>query len=89
MMNSELEAAFRAKDNDKLAQYFYQISEQVFDHLKIESQYHAEALQEGVWICFEKIKKYDPDKTGAKLFNYLTTCICGHFRQLYRKKRKQ
>tara|TARA_Y100000034_G_scaffold120495_1_gene163477 strand:+ start:2352 stop:2918 length:567 start_codon:yes stop_codon:yes gene_type:complete len=41
-----------------------------------------DAIQEGVLICFEKIDRFDPDK--GKAFNYLTTCVFNHFRQLYR-----
>jgi len=41
-----------------------------------------DAVQEGVLICFEKIDRFDPDK--GKAFNYLTTCVFNHFRQLYR-----
>ena len=36
-------------------------------------------------ICFEKINRFDPRK--GKAFNYMTTCILNHFRQLYRSAR--
>jgi hypothetical protein len=38
-----------------------------------------------VMICFEKIDRFDPRK--GKAFNYMTTCILNHFRQLYRTAR--
>jgi DNA-directed RNA polymerase specialized sigma24 family protein len=44
-----------------------------------------DAVQEGVMICFEKIDRFDPKK--GKAFNYMTTCILNHFRQLYRTAR--
>jgi DNA-directed RNA polymerase specialized sigma subunit len=44
-----------------------------------------DAIQEGVMICFEKIDRFDPLK--GKAFNYMTTCILNHYRQLYRTAR--
>jgi DNA-directed RNA polymerase specialized sigma subunit len=44
-----------------------------------------DAIQEGVLICFEKIDRFDPRK--GKAFNYMTTCILNHYRQLYRSAR--
>jgi hypothetical protein len=42
-------------------------------------------IQEGVLICFDKIDKFDPGM--VKAFNYMTTCIINHFRQMYRTGR--
>ena len=36
-------------------------------------------------ICFEKVDRFDPSK--GKAFNYMTTCILNHFKQLYRSAR--
>ncbi len=36
-------------------------------------------------ICFDKIDRFDPSK--GKAFNYMTTCILNHYRQLYRTAR--
>lgn len=44
-----------------------------------------DATQEAVLICFEKIDRFDPSKGMA--FNYMTTCIINHFRQIYRSNR--
>jgi DNA-directed RNA polymerase sigma subunit (sigma70/sigma32) len=41
-----------------------------------------DAMQEAVMVCFEKVGKFNP-KSG-KAFNYLTTCIINHFRQIFR-----
>ena len=48
-----------------------------------------DAIQEGVLICFEKVDRFNPhykSKYGkkAKAFNYMTTCIINHYRQIYR-----
>lgn len=48
-----------------------------------------DAIQEGVMICFEKLDRFDPNFVGkndqkAKAFNYMTTCVLNHFRQIYR-----
>lgn len=44
-----------------------------------------DATQEAVLICFEKIDRFDPKKGRA--FNYMTTCVINHFRQIYRSNR--
>ena len=68
-----------------LAQCFFILAERVakyknFDFIDID-----DAIQEGVLIGFEKIDRFDPIK--GKAFNYMTTCILNHFRQLYRTAR--
>ena len=42
-----------------------------------------DAVQEGVVICFEKIDRFDP-KRGSKAFNFFTTIVANHYRQVYR-----
>lgn len=49
-------------------------------------------MQEFVMICFDKMERFDPNYIGksgkkAKAFNYMTTCILNHYRQLYRSAR--
>ena len=41
-----------------------------------------DAIQEGAMICFEKIDRFNPEI--GKAFNYMTTCILNHYRQIYR-----
>ena len=67
-----------------LATEFYTLSENIVRYAKfaIDSD---DAVQEGVCICFEKIDRFDEAKGRA--FNYLTTCILNHFRQIYRTAR--
>jgi len=67
-----------------LAVAFYTLSENIVRYAKFKID-DDDAIQEGVMICFEKIDRFDPRK--GKAFNYMTTCILNHFRQLYRTAR--
>lgn len=67
---------------DELAMAFYTLSQNIVRYAKFNLIDHDDAVQEGVMICFEKIDRFDPKK--GKAFNYMTTCILNHFRQLYR-----
>jgi len=64
---------------------FYLLSENIVRYRKFNLIDPDDAIQEGVVICFEKVDRFDPDK--GKAFNYMTTCIINHFRQLYRTAR--
>lgn len=68
-----------------LAVAFYTLSENIVRYAKFQLIDEDDAIQEGVMICFEKIDRFDPRK--GKAFNYMTTCIFNHFRQLYRTAR--
>ena len=68
-----------------LANAFYKLSENIVRYAKFNLIDADDAVQEGVMICFEKIDRFDPCK--GKAFNYMTTCILNHFRQLYRTAR--
>lgn len=70
---------------DDLALAFYTLSENIVRYAKFNFIDQDDAVQEGVMICFEKIDRFDPRK--GKAFNYMTTCILNHFRQLYRTAR--
>lgn len=72
---------YTESQND-LALAFYTLSENIVKYAKFQFIDDDDAIQEGVVICFEKIDRFDPDK--GKAFNYMTTCILNHFRQLYR-----
>jgi DNA-directed RNA polymerase specialized sigma subunit len=61
------------------------LSENIANYAKFSGIDIDDAIQEGVLICFEKINRFDPRK--GKAFNYMTTCILNHFRQLYRSAR--
>jgi hypothetical protein len=69
----------------ELANAFYTLSENIVRYAKFHLIDEDDAVQEGVMICFEKIDRFDPRK--GKAFNYMTTCILNHFRQLYRTAR--
>lgn len=66
----------------KLADNFLKLSGELVRYAKFSLIDADDAVQEGVMICFEKIDRFDPEK--GKAFNYMTTCIYNHFRQLYR-----
>jgi DNA-directed RNA polymerase specialized sigma subunit len=70
---------------DELALAFYTLSQNIVRYAKFNLIDQDDAVQEGVMICFEKIDRFDPEK--GKAFNYMTTCILNHFRQLYRAAR--
>lgn len=70
---------------DELAIAFYTLSQNIVRYAKFNLIDQDDAVQEGVMICFEKIDRFDPKK--GKAFNYMTTCILNHFRQLYRTAR--
>lgn len=65
-----------------LAVAFYLLSDNLVRYAKFNLIDEDDALQEGVVICFEKVDRFAPKKGRA--FNYMTTCILNHFRQLYR-----
>jgi hypothetical protein len=69
----------------KLAIAFFTLSENIVRYAKFQLIDADDAIQEGVMICFDKIDRFDPRK--GKAFNYMTTCILNHFRQLYRTAR--
>jgi len=77
---------------DRLAVAFYILSENIANYAKFSGIDVDDAIQEGVLICFEKVDRFNPNYRGksgqkAKAFNYMTTCILNHFRQLYRSAR--
>ena len=77
---------------DRLAVAFYILSENIANYAKFSGIDIDDAIQEGVLICFEKVDRFNPNYRGksgqkAKAFNYMTTCILNHFRQLYRSAR--
>ena len=69
----------------ELALAFYTLSENIVNYARFSLIDPDDAVQEGVMICFEKIGRFDSRK--GKAFNYMTTCILNHFRQLYRTAR--
>jgi DNA-directed RNA polymerase specialized sigma subunit len=70
---------------EQLAIAFLLLAENIVKYAKFNLIDMYDAIQEGVMICFEKIDRFDPIK--GKAFNYMTTCILNHYRQLYRTAR--
>lgn len=73
------------KSKQTLAYAFFTLSENIVRYAKFQLIDADDAVQEGVMICFDKIDRFDSRK--GKAFNYMTTCILNHFRQLYRTAR--
>jgi hypothetical protein len=87
----EVKLNFIESQND-LAIAFKTLSENIVKYAKFQGIDDDDAVQEGVVICFEKVDRFNPEYIGkngqkAKAFNYMTTCILNHFRQLYRTAR--
>lgn len=70
---------------NQLAAEFSKLSKNIIQCFKFYNVEPDDAIQEGVFICFEKIDRFDPSKGRA--FNYMTTCVLNHFRQLWRSAR--
>lgn len=79
--NSEILNLHEVTQNN-LAVAFYTLSENIVRYAKFNLIDIDDAVQEGVLVCFEKLGRFNP-KIG-KAFNYMTTCILNHFKQLYR-----
>lgn len=73
------------ESQEQLAIAFLLLAENIVKYAKFNLIDMYDAIQEGVMICFEKIDRFDPIK--GKAFNYMTTCILNHYRQLYRTAR--
>jgi DNA-directed RNA polymerase specialized sigma subunit len=82
--HKEICASFIAHQ-EQLAYAFYILSENIASYARFQGIDVDDAIQEGVLICFEKIDRFDPRK--GKAFNYMTTCILNHYRQIYRSIR--
>lgn len=70
---------------EELAHAFLLLSQNIVKYAKFSHIGEDDGIQEGVLICFERAEKFDSQK--GKAFNYLTTCILNHFKQLYRSAR--
>jgi len=78
----------------KLAHFFYELSENIIRAFGFKLIDRDDALQEGVLIALQKVDRFDHTYVGkngkkAKAFNYMTTCVLNHFRQLYRGAKNQ
>ena len=73
------------QQQSELAIKFLTLSEHLAQYFHFNLIEPEDAIQEGVVICFEKVDRFIPKK--GKAFNYMTTCIANHYRQLYRTSR--
>lgn len=73
------------KFQSDLAFAFHKLSQNIATYARFNTIDIDDAVQEGILICFDKIDKFDKNK--GKAFNYMTTCILNHFRQIYRGNR--
>lgn len=64
---------------------FYTLAQNIARYRRFNFIDEDDAIQEGVMICFDKIDRFDPNK--GKAFNYMTTCVQNHLKQLYRTNR--
>lgn len=69
----------------QLAAAFLTLAQNIIRYRKFHFVDTDDAIQEFAMICLEKIEYFDPIK--GKAFNYMTTCILNHYRQLYRSAR--
>lgn len=86
-------AEYRMLQN-QLADFFYELSKNIMKAFNFKLIDPDDALQEGVLIALQKVDRFDNTYVGkngkkAKAFNYMTTCILNHFRQLYRGAKNQ
>lgn len=79
---------------EKLAYSFYLLCENIAQYCYSKGLVKDvdEAVQEGVVICLEKVDRFNPNYIGkngqkAKAFNYMSTCIFNHYRQMFRSFR--
>lgn len=86
-MRKEYRLVLSQFENSKrdLATAFYLLSENIARYAKFALVDPDDAIQEGVMVCFEKVDRFD--STKGKAFNYLTTVVLNHLRQLYRTSR--
>jgi len=76
-----------------LAKLFYEMAEGILTKYNFKLVNRDDAIQEGVFISLQKADKFDHNYIGikgkSKAFNYITTCILNHFRQLHRAEKSK
>ncbi len=71
---------------DYLAQEFFILAQNIVRFTNYQSVDVDDAIQEGVYICLSRVERFDPTR-GSKAFNFLTTCLIHHLRQIYRSNK--
>lgn len=88
--NRDFETLIRSylKDSDdedvkrEITLCFYLLSDTILRAFNFKLIDKEDALQEGVLACLSKVQRFNPDR--GKAFNWFTTIILNHYRQLYR-----
>lgn len=70
------------ESEQELSAAFYILASNIIRAFKFQLVDKDDALQEGVLICFAKLHRFRPELGRA--FNFCTTIILNHYRQLYR-----
>lgn len=70
---------------EELVKFLYTLSGNVAGCKRSNLMELDDAIQEAIWICLEKIDKFDPSLGRA--FNYMTTCIINHLKQNFRSRK--
>jgi hypothetical protein len=71
---------------DYLASEFFILAQNIVRFTNYQSVDVDDAIQEGVYICLSRVERFDPSR-GSKAFNFLTTCLIHHLRQIYRSNK--
>ena len=71
---------------DYLATEFFILAQNIVRFTNYQSVDVDDAVQEGVYICLSRVERFDPTR-GSKAFNFLTTCLIHHLRQIYRSNK--
>ncbi len=66
----------------KVTETFYLLADNIIRAFRFKLVDKDDALQEGVLACFSKMDRFDSER--GKAFNWFTTIILNHYRQLYR-----
>lgn len=88
---SELKRARKEKEDpdpilcECVANCFYLLSENIIRAFQFSMVEEQDAKQEAVLVCLRKIERFEESR--GKAFNYFTTMILNHYRQLYRSAR--
>ena len=69
-------------DLTKLVQMLYLLADNITRAFPFRMVDKEDAMQEAVMVCLIKRKKFKPE--SGKAFNYFTTIMLNHFKQLYR-----
>jgi len=82
------------KVHAELVEYFYKLASNIMKAFNFQKIDEDDAIQEGVLICLQRVDRFDPAYVGpsgkrTKAFNYMTTCILNHFKQLHRHVKTQ